>query len=278
MTETLLPSPPGLIRAADILRAGGLVAFPTETVYGLGGDARSDHAVARIFDAKGRPRFNPLIVHVPDLATARRYAQFDARAEAIAAAPLSTPPAAGALNAVWLRRGEGMPVVLLHGYSADLNNWRGLFAGARPAFPVLALDLPGTKWVAGEGPERARLQARYPGVRWFGVLGGPELARLYRSADVMVFPSLTDTFGLVMAESMACGTPVAAFPVPGPIDVVGDSAGGVLDADLRSACLRALERPRAAVRAHAEQFSWERATRQFVAALAPLTGTGTGAG
>lgn len=86
MTETLLPSPPGLIRAADILRAGGLVAFPTETVYGLGGDARSDHAVARIFDAKGRPRFNPLIVHVPDLATARRYAQFDARAEAIAAA------------------------------------------------------------------------------------------------------------------------------------------------------------------------------------------------
>ncbi len=86
MTETLLASPPGLIRAADILRAGGLVAFPTETVYGLGGDARSDHAVARIFDAKGRPRFNPLIVHVPDLATARRYAQFDARAEAIAAA------------------------------------------------------------------------------------------------------------------------------------------------------------------------------------------------
>ena len=86
MTETLLPSPPGLIRAADILRAGGLVAFPTETVYGLGGDARSDKAVARIFEAKGRPRFNPLIVHVPDLATARRYARFDARAEAIAAA------------------------------------------------------------------------------------------------------------------------------------------------------------------------------------------------
>ncbi|MBC2834722.1 L-threonylcarbamoyladenylate synthase [Paragemmobacter straminiformis] len=86
MTETLLPTPQGLIRAAAILSAGGLVAFPTETVYGLGGDARSDHAVARIFDAKGRPRFNPLIVHVPDLAAARRYARFDARAEAIAAA------------------------------------------------------------------------------------------------------------------------------------------------------------------------------------------------
>lgn len=86
MTETLHPTPQGLTRAAAILSAGGLVAFPTETVYGLGGDARSDHAVARIFDAKGRPRFNPLIVHVPDLATARRYALFDARAEAIAAA------------------------------------------------------------------------------------------------------------------------------------------------------------------------------------------------
>lgn len=85
-TEHLAPDANGLTRAAAILSAGGLVAFPTETVYGLGGDARSDRAVARIFDAKGRPRFNPLIVHVPDLATARRYAVLDATAEAIAAA------------------------------------------------------------------------------------------------------------------------------------------------------------------------------------------------
>ncbi|OYU38725.1 MAG: threonylcarbamoyl-AMP synthase [Pseudorhodobacter sp. PARRP1] len=85
-TETLTATPQGLARAAAILRAQGLVAFPTETVYGLGGDARSDLAVARIFDAKGRPRFNPLIVHVPDLAAAKTYAHFDARAEAIAAA------------------------------------------------------------------------------------------------------------------------------------------------------------------------------------------------
>lgn len=84
-TESLLPKPQGIIRAADILRAGGLVAFPTETVYGLGGDARDDHAVARIFQAKARPQFNPLIVHVPDLETARRYAVFDARAEDLAA-------------------------------------------------------------------------------------------------------------------------------------------------------------------------------------------------
>lgn len=85
-TETLTATPEGLARAAAILGAQGLVAFPTETVYGLGGDARSDLAVARIFDAKGRPRFNPLIVHVPDMASARTFAVFDARAQAVAAA------------------------------------------------------------------------------------------------------------------------------------------------------------------------------------------------
>jgi glycosyltransferase involved in cell wall biosynthesis len=134
----------------------------------------------------------------------------------------------------------------------------------------LRLDLPGEKWVAGDGPERARLVRQYPGVRWFGVLDGPTLAKLYRSADVVTFPSLTDTFGLVMVEAMACGTPVAAFPVPGPIDVVGSSAGGVLDTDLRSACLKALSLDRAAVRAHALQYSWRAATEQFVQALRPL--------
>lgn len=86
MTEDLTDSPDGVARAAEVLRGGGLVAFPTETVYGLGGDARDDRAVARIFDAKGRPRFNPLIVHVPDVAAARGVAVFDARAEAVAAA------------------------------------------------------------------------------------------------------------------------------------------------------------------------------------------------
>jgi L-threonylcarbamoyladenylate synthase len=85
-TELLPPSPDGLHRAADLLRAGGLVAFPTETVYGLGGDARSDRAVARIFEAKGRPRFNPLIAHLPDLAAAEALARFDDRARALAAA------------------------------------------------------------------------------------------------------------------------------------------------------------------------------------------------
>lgn len=146
----------------------------------------------------------------------------------------------------------------------------GRIAVEKQVDAFLRLDLPGEKWVAGEGPERRRLQARYPEARWFGVLDGTELARLYRSADVMVFPSVTDTFGLVIAEAMACGTPVAAFPVPGPIDVIGDSGGGIMHADLREACLQALELPRAQVRKRAEQFSWSAATDQMLAALQPI--------
>ena len=143
----------------------------------------------------------------------------------------------------------------------------GRIAVEKQVDAFLRLDLPGEKWVAGEGPERQRLQAKYPQARWLGVLNGDDLARLYRSADVMVFPSVTDTFGLVMVESMACGTPVAAFPVPGPIDVIGNSAGGVMHSDLREACLRALELPRDQVRKRAEQFSWTTATDQMLAAL-----------
>jgi glycosyltransferase involved in cell wall biosynthesis len=131
----------------------------------------------------------------------------------------------------------------------------------------LKLDLPGEKWVAGDGPERDRLHKAYPGVRWFGMLDGPSLATLYRTADVFVFTSVTDTFGLVMLESMACGTPVAAYPCPGPIDVVVSGESGVLDQNLKTACLKALEIPREKALAHAQTFSWERACEQFLGAL-----------
>jgi glycosyltransferase involved in cell wall biosynthesis len=151
----------------------------------------------------------------------------------------------------------------------------GRLAVEKQVEAFLDLPLPGEKWVAGEGPSRERLRAAHPEARWFGVLNGPELARIYRSADVLVFPSLTDTFGLVMVEAMACGTPVAAFPVIGPIDVVGpDSPGGVLHADLRQACLQALSLPRDAVRRFAERYAWQDATRQFIDALQPMRGTG----
>jgi len=147
----------------------------------------------------------------------------------------------------------------------------GRLAVEKDVDAFLRLDLPGEKWVAGTGPEEARLHREYPGVRWFGVLEAPQLAELYRSADVKVFPSRTDTFGLVLAESMACGTPVAALPVIGPIDVVGTSGqGGALSHDLRQACLDALKCDRQAVHAFAQRYSWAAATRQFEAALQPF--------
>jgi glycosyltransferase involved in cell wall biosynthesis len=136
-----------------------------------------------------------------------------------------------------------------------------------PAF--LGLDLPGTKVVVGDGPQRKALEQRYPDAVFTGMKSGAELASWYQRADVFVFPSRTDTFGLVLAEAMACGTPVAAFPVRGPIDVVGDPAVGVLDEDLGAAALAALSLDRERVHHYAQRFSWERCTRQFLASLVP---------
>jgi glycosyltransferase involved in cell wall biosynthesis len=101
----------------------------------------------------------------------------------------------------------------------------------------------------------------------------PELAEVYAAADVFVFPSKTDTFGLVLLEAMACGLPVAAYPVTGPIDVLGDSPAGVLHDDLRQACIAALDIDRRTARAHAEKFSWRAATEQFVGHLHPAIHT-----
>lgn len=133
----------------------------------------------------------------------------------------------------------------------------------------LSLDLPGSKWVVGDGPALPALRAKYPHAHYLGVLAQQELAEVYASADVFVFPSKTDTFGLVLLEAMACGLPVAAYPVTGPIDVLGASPAGVLREDLREACLAALCIDRGLARAHAEQFSWRAATEQFVRHLHP---------
>jgi glycosyltransferase involved in cell wall biosynthesis len=137
----------------------------------------------------------------------------------------------------------------------------------------LALDLPGSKWVAGEGPLLARLRAENPGVRFTGVLDQAALASLYNAADVFVFPSKTDTFGLVLLEALACGCPVAAYPVTGPIDVIGDAPAGALDNDLRTAAMRALTIDRNVARAHAELYSWEACTSQFLQHLHPIDGS-----
>jgi len=137
----------------------------------------------------------------------------------------------------------------------------------------LELDIPGTKVVCGTGPVEARLRLRYPQVRWLGVLPRTELARVYAAADLLVFPSHADTFGLVMLEAMACGTPVAAYPVHGPVEVLDDSDAGRMDSDLRTACLAALALPRSGARRRALAFSWAEAVRQFAANLVPCTST-----
>ena len=139
-----------------------------------------------------------------------------------------------------------------------------------PAF--LSLDLPGTKVVVGDGPQLSALTHAYPGVVFLGTQHGTALAQAYAAADVFVFPSLTDTFGLVLLESLACGTPVAAFPVTGPADVLDGAAPGVgaLDTDLRAAALRALGGNRAACRAHAERFSWRACADGFLRNLVTL--------
>jgi glycosyltransferase involved in cell wall biosynthesis len=134
-----------------------------------------------------------------------------------------------------------------------------------PAF--LALDLPGTKLVVGDGPQRAELERRFPDATFVGAKTGAELAAYYQQADVFVFPSRTDTFGLVLVEAMACGTPVAAFPVRGPIDVVKDPHAGVLDEDLRAAALAALALDRDRVRRFGARYTWEACTAQFASHL-----------
>jgi glycosyltransferase involved in cell wall biosynthesis len=136
----------------------------------------------------------------------------------------------------------------------------------------LALDLPGTKVVVGDGPSRADLERRYPEAVFTGVRHGDDLARLFAGADAFVFPSRTDTFGLVLLEALASGTPVAAFPVTGPIDVIGTAPVGVLSDDLRQAALGALEVPRQNCRTYAERFSWAVSTRQFLDHLPQITG------
>jgi glycosyltransferase involved in cell wall biosynthesis len=132
----------------------------------------------------------------------------------------------------------------------------------------LRLDLPGSKLVIGDGPARAQLERAHPDAHFAGFQHGEELARHVAACDVFVFPSRTDTFGLVLLEAMACGLPVAAYPVTGPLDVVVNGVTGVLDEDLRAAALRCLDLDPAHCRAHALRYSWEACTRQFRSALA----------
>jgi glycosyltransferase involved in cell wall biosynthesis len=128
----------------------------------------------------------------------------------------------------------------------------------------LSLDLPGSKVVIGHGPQEGELRRRFPDVKFFGLLEGTTLAAHLAAADVFVFPSRTDTFGVVQLEALACGVPVAAYPVMGPRDVIGAHPVGALDEDLRAACLAALAVSRQACRDFALAHSWQTSARQFM--------------
>lgn len=196
---------------------------------------------------------------------------------------VSTPTLAAELRA------NGLPHTRLWGRGVDLACFRP-DADPDPRFATLARPIqlyvgrvaveknvdaflrsghPGTKVVVGDGPALSALKSKYPDVLFLGALHGADLAGAYAGADVFVFPSRTDTFGLVMIEALACGTPVAAFPVPGPIDVVDDKVGAMRE-DLTEAIASALTRDRAACARYGGTFSWEASARQFRAALEPV--------
>lgn len=161
-------------------------------------------------------------------------------------------------------------------YERPIHVYVGRVAVEKGIETFLGLDLPGTKLVVGDGPQRAGLQKRYPDVVFAGAKHGEELATHYAASDVFVFPSRTDTFGLVLLEALASGVPVAALPVAGPIDVITDPRVGVLDPDLASAAKRALELDPDDCRAFALEFSWARCAERFFELLAPF-GSGVAA-
>ena len=148
----------------------------------------------------------------------------------------------------------------------------GRVAAEKSLPDFLELDLPGSKLVVGDGHLLPEMRRRYPMVRFAGRQEGKALVRHYASADVFVLPSRTETFGLVLLEALACGLPVAALPVPGPLDVIGDSGPGVLDWNLGAAAMAALQIPREVCRAHAMRFDWRISVEQFLCHVVPVTG------
>jgi len=152
-----------------------------------------------------------------------------------------------------------------------ISMYMGRVAPEKNIEAFLDLELPGSKVVIGGGPSLEGYRRRYPKVHFLGYRHGAALAETLAAADVFVFPSRTDTLGLVMLEAMACGVPVAAFPVPGPIDVVTDGATGALDEDLREAVFRALAIPGEACVDFAAEFSWRASAVRFLTMLLPAS-------
>ena len=159
-------------------------------------------------------------------------------------------------------------------FERPIQLYVGRIAVEKSVEDFLALDTPGTKVVVGDGPQRAELETKYPRVRFLGTRRGEALVRHYRAADVFVFPSRTETLGLVMLEALACGVPVAAYPVQGPLDVVGDTGVGVLDVDLARAVTAAIGIDPGLCRARAMEHSWDQSVREFFDNLVPFPAPG----
>ena len=186
----------------------------------------------------------------------------------------ATPALAGELRARGFRNvvlwPRGVDASQFHPRAADLGLPRPVFlcvgrvAVEKNLEAFLDLDLPGTKVIVGDGPARAALARKYPQAVFLGARQGKELAEAYAAADVFVFPSKTDTFGLVLLEALASGLPVAAFPVTGPRDVIGNEPVGALNDDLRMACLTAVTISPQACLAFAARHTWEASARAFV--------------
>jgi glycosyltransferase involved in cell wall biosynthesis len=202
---------------------------------------------------------------------------FHGASQAVMAA---TPALAGELRARGFRNvvlwPRGVDSGHFHPRAIDLGLPRPVFlcvgrvAVEKNLEAFLDLDLPGTKLIVGDGPARAALARKYPQAVFLGARHGEALAEAYAAADVFVFPSRTDTFGLVLLEALASGLPVAAFPVAGPRDVIGAAPVGVLNDDLRIACMAALEISPQACLAFAGKHSWEASARAFVESITDI--------
>lgn len=173
-------------------------------------------------------------------------------------------------------RPDAPPPDRFSGLPRPIQLYVGRVAVEKNIEAFLAGEVPGTRVVVGDGPARAALEAAYPDALFLGAQSGAVLAGAYAGADIFVFPSRTDTFGLVMIEALACGTPVAAYPVTGPIDVIDESVGA-MDEDLDAAIRRALTRDRAACAAYGARFSWAASAAEFREALVPIAEEGLAA-
>jgi glycosyltransferase involved in cell wall biosynthesis len=225
------------------------------------------------------PEYISARLPVPESWIWRALRAFHGGSQAVMAA---TPALANELRARGFRNvvlwPRGVDAALFHPRAVDLGLPRPVFicvgrvAVEKNLEAFLDLDLPGSKVIVGDGPARAALQRKYPQASFLGARQGEALAEAYAAADVFVFPSKTDTFGLVLLEALASGLPVAAFPVTGPRDVIGNAPVGALNDDLRAACLSALQISPQACLEFAAGHTWEASARAFIENISDLRG------